>query len=69
MEGMKRALIINPKMRLSIDDPAKLFLPIITSLQPPPEMDVKPPLWANTSAIHVLKELAWPPEMKEEAAS
>jgi hypothetical protein len=32
-------------------------------------MEVKPPLWADPSAIHVLKDLSWPPKMNEEAAS
>lgn len=60
MVGMKRSLIINPRVRLSTDDPVKIFLPIVASLEPPPGMR-RPPLWENKGEIHGLSGLDWPP--------
>jgi hypothetical protein len=71
MVGMKRSLIINPRVRLSTDDPVKIFLPIVASLEPPPGMQ-RPPLWENKGAIHGLSGLDWPPtrtQKEEEAAA
>jgi hypothetical protein len=65
MEGMKRGLILNPKMSLPIDTPEQVFVPIISSLKPPPEMpDIA--LWRNPTAIHAIAECGWPPEMPNE---
>jgi SpoVK/Ycf46/Vps4 family AAA+-type ATPase len=70
MVGMKRSLIVNPRVRLSTDDPVKIFVPIVASLEPPPDMK-RPPLWENKGAIHGLSGLDWPPTrtQKEEAAA
>jgi SpoVK/Ycf46/Vps4 family AAA+-type ATPase len=65
MEGMKRNLIIHPRMSLPIDSPEKIFVPIITSLKPPPEMP-EIALWKNPAAIHAISESGWPPEMPNE---
>jgi hypothetical protein len=72
MEGCKRQLIVRPKMGMPIDDPVRVFTPILSSLQPPTGMAI-PPLWKGDAGMEVLRNLAWPPERpvppkKEEAA-
>lgn len=64
MNGMKRSLILNPKMRLPIEKPEHVFVPIISSLEPPPEID-SPALWRNPASIRSLDEFPWPPKVKE----
>jgi SpoVK/Ycf46/Vps4 family AAA+-type ATPase len=64
MNGMKRALVINPKIGLSVDDPVKLFAPIIASIEPPPGMNL-PPLWDGMASIKELSDLSWPPTRQE----
>jgi SpoVK/Ycf46/Vps4 family AAA+-type ATPase len=71
MVGMKRSLIMNPRLRLSTDDPVKIFATIVASLEPPPGMK-RPPLWENKGAIHGLSGLDWPPtrtQKEEESAA
>lgn len=65
MEGMKRGLILNPRLRLPIEKPEHVFVPIITALKPPPGI-ATPALWSNPSTIHAIAECGWPPEMPKE---
>lgn len=65
MEGMKRALILAPKLhRLDIGRPELLFQHVIASISPPPEME-QPPLWSGARGLNGLKEIAWPPTRVE----
>jgi len=60
MEGVKRALVLGPRLRRDIGSAPAVFRPIVASLAPPPEM-TPPPLWAGDGA-EALAGLAWPPE-------
>lgn len=61
MEGMKRALVLAPKLpRLDVSRPDLMFGHVIASISPPPEMD-RPPLWASRRALDALTAIAWPP--------
>jgi RecA/RadA recombinase len=62
MEGMKRALILGPRIRQPADDPVVLFARIVASLMPPPEID-PPPLWLDGAAA--LRGIPWPPTRPE----
>lgn len=66
MEGIKRSLIVRPRMRLSVDDPADMFRSVISATMPPPEMDV-PRLWSRCEAVDSLRVLSWPPAIPEAA--
>ncbi len=66
MEGMKRALVIHPKLGISIDRPETVFGPIITSLAPPPGID-KPPLWQNPATMAALASMGWPPPRAQDS--
>jgi len=59
MEGMKRALIMGPRLSLDMTDPSKVFARIVAASQPPPEIE-KPPLWLSTSG---LSGMSWPPSL------
>jgi len=63
MEGVKRALIIGPRIGLDITDPAKVFRRVVASVAPPPEIE-RPPLWVSQSG---LANLSWPPARKDAA--
>lgn len=69
MEGVKRALVLAPKLHhLDIDRPDIVFGHVIGSIAPPPEME-RPPLWANSrAALTELKKIAWPPARNGSAA-
>lgn len=64
MEGMKRALVLAPKLHnVDISRPAELFAHIIAAVAPPPEMN-HPPLWTFPARERCLEEIAampWPP--------
>jgi len=62
MEGMKRALILGPRIKQSVDDPVVLFARIVASLTPPLEID-PPPLWIDDAAA--LRGIPWPPTRPE----
>lgn len=64
MEGMKRALILAPKLRLDISRPDYVFGNVIASIAPPPEM-AQPPLWTDAEAsLAAISGIAWPPQRK-----
>lgn len=61
MEGMKRTLVLAPKLHIDITCPQKVFAHIISSIAPPPEMP-QPPLWADEKrALDQVKGITWPP--------
>lgn len=62
MEGMKRLLILAPKLGFDVTRPEPVFAQIAASISPPPEMDPQPPLWAEPNAtLAALSGIAWPP--------
>lgn len=61
MEGMKRSLIVSPKIGRVVDGPCPLFFPVIDSVSPPPEYNPPPPLWAKKESIRAeLNRIGWP---------
>lgn len=60
MEGMKRTLVLAPKLHLDVSSPVRLFSHVMAAISPPPEM-VQPPLWADETAVEKVEGIAWPP--------
>ncbi len=61
MEGMKRTLVLAPKLQLDVSRPDHVFAHLVASIAPPPEME-QPPLWSDTAgAVEALSAIAWPP--------
>ena len=61
MEGLKRTLVLAPRLGLDVSAPERVFAHIITAIAPPPEMTT-PPLWADPeTAILEIANMAWPP--------
>lgn len=67
MEGVKRALIIWPRMNRSTESAANVFGTIIAGLRPPPQLTL-PPLW-HADTLAELGEVAWPPARAEPPGS
>lgn len=65
MEGVKRALILWPKMRRSVDSAAAILTTVAASVAPPPEIK-SPPLWLGDVGAS-LDDLHWPPQMRDAA--
>lgn len=62
MEGMKRVLVLAPKLQLAdVTRPDLVFARVIASIAPPPEME-QPPLWTDMRTLNQVKEIPWPPK-------
>jgi SpoVK/Ycf46/Vps4 family AAA+-type ATPase len=63
LEGMKRALVVWPRIRRDHTDAKAILSTILASLTPPPEIKL-PPLWnvdfSPRSPATALERLAWP---------
>lgn len=66
MEGMKRAIVLAPKLRRDISDPVAVIASVLASVQPPPEFDT-PPLWQPGADLKRLSSISWPPALSEAA--
>lgn len=61
MEGMKRTLVLGPRLQFDVSRPETVFAHVIASIAPPPEMQ-QPPLWSDEGrALREIKNIAWPP--------
>lgn len=60
MEGMKRLLVLAPRLHLDVSRAEVVFAHVIASIAPPPEM-AQPPLWTDARAFDAIKGIAWPP--------
>lgn len=67
MEGIKRHLVLGPRLKQPIDDPVAVIRTVITSVAPAPEYE-PPALWHDTArslqtikASHASGVLKWPP--------
>lgn len=61
MEGMKRTLVLAPKLALDVARPEVVFAHVSASIAPPPEMP-QPTLWVDVwGACEQLAGMAWPP--------
>lgn len=67
MEGMKRSIVLGPRLKVDVSRPEVVFARVAASIAPPPEMQ-QPPLWANPEAIDQLQAMAWPPTLTGGAA-
>lgn len=63
MEGIKRALVVGPRINQDVLDPVRVIRRVITAVQPPPAMEL-PPLWSGGSALSALSAMAWPPTLE-----
>lgn len=66
MEGMKRTLVLAPRLHQDVSRPEVVFEHVIASIAPPPEMTC-PPLWAERGRS--LAQIAdagavWPPRQE-----
>ncbi len=62
MEGMKRTLVLAPKLHLDISRPEVVLGHVIASIAPPPEMQT-PPLWSESDkSLEKIASIAWPPQ-------
>jgi SpoVK/Ycf46/Vps4 family AAA+-type ATPase len=67
MEGMKRTLVLGPKLHFDVSTPGVVFRHVASSIAPPPEM-AQPPLWDSPMAsIKQLEGMAWPPKLNKGA--
>lgn len=64
MEGMKRALVLGPRLQMDVGRPALVFGHVIASIAPPPEMQ-QPPLWSDTRSLDRLTGMPWPPRRSD----
>lgn len=60
MEGMKRTLILGPRLHFDTSSPTTVFAHIIASISAPPEM-AQPPLWSDNRSLEHLADITWPP--------
>jgi SpoVK/Ycf46/Vps4 family AAA+-type ATPase len=60
MEGMKRTLVLAPRLHFDITRPDRVFAHIISAIAPPPEMP-QPPLWSADRSLDAIGSIAWPP--------
>ena len=60
MEGMKRTLVLAPRLQLDVSVPERVFAHVRSSIAPPPELE-QPPLWSDARAIEEVRGIAWPP--------
>ena len=59
MEGIKRALVVWPRINRPVDRPEPIIASIVTALAPPPELG-QPPLWLPGGPSR-LADIDWPP--------
>ena len=64
MEGVKRALVIGPRIGRDLSQPVPVFARIVASVMPPPEI-MPPPLWEPGGAA-ALAAMTWPPRRSDE---
>ncbi len=61
MEGMKRTLVLAPRLHFDVRRPETVFAHVIASIAPPPEMQ-QPPLWSDTAKCSKqFEQITWPP--------
>lgn len=61
MEGMKRTLVLAPKLSIDISKPERVFAHVAAAIAPPPEMP-QPPLWEKPAeTLEDVARIAWPP--------
>lgn len=66
MEGVKRALVLNPRLNRSTD-PSVVFSTLLASIKPH-QAYTPPPLWHDQEAFDRACSIEWPPTLNKEAA-
>jgi len=66
MEGVKRTLIVGPKIGRSTDDPIAVFGSVVAAVAPAPEY-TPPRLWAVAEAVSELDAFTWPMPRRDAA--
>jgi SpoVK/Ycf46/Vps4 family AAA+-type ATPase len=62
MEGLKRALILGPRLKWDVADVVQVMTRVVAAVRPPPEFDPPPPLWQGRDEIRRgLAGMTWPP--------
>lgn len=61
MEGLKRALVLGPKLKMNVQHLPALLRHVAAGVAPHASYD-KPPLWNDPAAVDRLAGLPWPPE-------
>lgn len=61
MEGIKRSLVLWPRMNRGVDSAPEIVAAILAGLSPPPEIQA-PPLWMP-GRCRELDAMAWPPTL------
>lgn len=62
LEGMKRTLVLGPKLHADVGNPEAVFAHVLASVAPPPELK-QPPLWADpVPELRKLQGMTWPPK-------
>ncbi|HEY8948484.1 MAG TPA: ATP-binding protein [Rhizomicrobium sp.] len=63
MEGMKRTLILDRKLKRETDNAGDVFARLIHSVSPPPGYGELPPMWADPgAALEQIAKISWPPQ-------
>lgn len=60
MEGVKRTLVLGPKLHFDTSSPRGVFEHVIASIAAPPEMK-QPELWTDPTILKEIDGIAWPP--------
>lgn len=60
MEGVKRLLVVGPKIGFVTDDPVTTFAAVLAQNKPHPDY-APPPLWSDPKAVEELRGMSWPP--------
>lgn len=62
MEGIKRSLVLGPKLKRNTADLVALVGSVAAAVAPHPDYDPPPPLWRDKGFVEHLRDLPWPPE-------
>lgn len=65
-EGVKRAIVLWPRLGRDASDPVAIVRAVVASVRPPPEM-LPPPLWGDFDG-EALRGMAWPLELVQPPA-
>lgn len=63
MEGIKRSLILSPRLKRPIDDPVAVVSAVAASVAPHPDYE-PPPLWRDKGFVDHLRGKPWPPVLQ-----
>jgi hypothetical protein len=60
MEGVKRSIVVGPRVGRKVEDARSVIAAVVAACAPAPEYE-PPPLWANPRALDAVSAaLTWP---------